>query len=140
MSDELRVGGMVDRLDAHDPGLESGIALLHVPEEVQFCLRWAHDEDVGFPLQTTRDLIEEPVLVVGMIPDSHFLFLGMAMNVRAWSGDYRLVYRVAIDFEDTCFLGINPNYRVLHEGPPFGSVRLPSVFKRKSRANPGDAR
>jgi hypothetical protein len=115
MSDELGVGGMVGRLDAHDSGLESAIPLLHIPEEMELRLRWAHEEDLGATVESACDLVEEPMLVIGMIPDSHLLLLGMAMNVRAWCLDDGCVYRLAVNLENACLLGVNPNDRVLHD-------------------------
>jgi hypothetical protein len=75
MSDELRVRGMVHRLDADDPLLERVLVSLHVSEEVELRLGRPHDEDFTTPVETTRDLMKEPMLVVWMVSDPQRIFV-----------------------------------------------------------------
>jgi hypothetical protein len=114
MRDELRVGWMVRCLDADDSRIESALMLLHVPKEVQLRLRRTHEEDLFGALQRPSDLVKETMLVVGMIPDSQVLFVGVTMNVGARRIDDGLAHGVGVDLEDARLFLINPYDCVPH--------------------------
>jgi hypothetical protein len=54
MSAELRVRGMVRRLDADDPFLEGVLVSLRVSDEAELRLGRPHDEDLTTPIETAR--------------------------------------------------------------------------------------
>jgi hypothetical protein len=91
------------------------IVLLHVPEEVQLRFRRAHEENLTATLQRPSDLAKEPGLIVGMIPDSQVLFVGVPVNVRTRRVDDRLLDLVGVDLEDAGLLLIDPYNCVLHD-------------------------
>jgi len=113
--DELCVGRMVSGFDADDPWLQALFVFLHVPEKVKLRLRRSHDEDLSAFVQCPRDPAKEPMLVVGMVPDSGLLVLRMAMDVVAWRIDDRLVDGTWADVEDSRLLLIDPYDCVPHD-------------------------
>jgi hypothetical protein len=105
---------MVDRLDADDPGLESVVVPLQVPEKMQLGLRGTHEEDLGVAFEGARDFVEEAKLIVRMIPDSHLLVLGVTMNVGSGGVDDRGADGLGVDCEDARLLVIDPHDCVTH--------------------------
>jgi hypothetical protein len=113
MSDELRVRGMVHRLDADDPFLEGVLVSLCVSEEVELRLGRPHDEDFTTPIQTARDLVKEPMLVVRMVPDPQRVFVVVAMDVDTGRVNDGLIEGPRVELEDARFSMIDPNDGVL---------------------------
>ena len=89
--------------------------LLRVFEVVQLGFRGSHEEDLTATLERDRNLVEEPMLVVRMMPDPQVLFIGVTMNVRARRMHERVLNFVSGDLEDASFPVIDPYDGVVHD-------------------------
>jgi hypothetical protein len=131
MGDELGVRRMVHRFDAHDPRLEIVLVPLDVPEEVQLRRRRTDDEDLAAIVEGSGDLVKEPMLVVGMVPDADILLVRVTVDVGAWRMNDRLVDLVRVDLEDASLLLSYPYDGVVHGDLP--SFSRASSVRARSR-------
>ena len=81
MGDQLSIGRMIDRLDADNPRLEAGLALLQVSQEQQLRHCGSGQQNVIGSPKSLRHLVEEAVLVIWMIVYSRTRILRMAVDV-----------------------------------------------------------
>jgi len=66
-------------------------------------------------IEGPRNLVEEAVLVVGMISDANVLFVGVTMNVRPRRMDQGLLELIGVNLEDARLSLIHPNHCVLQD-------------------------